>query len=75
MSLTWGTVQYDYSFASDRFSYDDLKKREFSGGTWQDKVRINWQKSDQEMSEYFRDEASRDFEKVKDKNKIGRAHV
>ena len=66
---------YDYSFASDRFSYDDLKKREFSGGTWQDKVRINWQKSDQEVSKYFRDEARRDLEKVKDKNIILVTHV
>lgn len=66
---------YDYSFASKRFTYDELEKREFSGGTWQDKVRLNWNMSDQEVSKYFAEVTKKDLETVKDKKIILVTHV
>lgn len=69
------TGWYDYSYASDRFSYDRLSKRAYYGGTWQDKEQIAWRYDDAVMSEQFADTVRNDLEKLKDKKIILITHV
>lgn len=67
---------YDYSFAdSEKFSLERLERRKYYGSTWLDKERIDWGKSDLEMSKLAADSVRRDLEKVKDKNIILMTHI
>jgi putative phosphoesterase len=74
-ALVMNAGWYDYSYASDRFSYDRLKERSYYGGTWQDLVRIDWQMSDVEVSKKMAENAQQDLESVKDKKIILMTHV
>lgn len=69
------TGWYDYSYASDRFSYDRLSRRAYYGGTWQDKNHISWRYSDDVMSGQFADTVRNDLESLKDKKVILVTHI
>lgn len=69
------TGWYDYSYASDRFTYERLSKRAYYGGTWQDKENIAWRYSDDIMSEKFADEVRDDLDRLKGKRIILVTHV
>lgn len=66
---------YDYSYASDKFSHERLERRSYYGGTWQDKVNVDWEMSDPEASKMFSREADYDLSRVKDKNIILMTHI
>ncbi|WOS95459.1 metallophosphoesterase [Nosocomiicoccus massiliensis] len=66
---------YDYSFASERFSYEELERRAFKGGHWQDKFNIDFKISDVDVANYFAELTKKDLEKVKDKKIILVTHV
>lgn len=66
---------YDYSYASERFSYERLNKRAYYGGTWQDKVNIDWKMSDPEVSKSFRKVIEKDLLSAGDKKIILVTHV
>ncbi|WP_166626966.1 metallophosphoesterase [Jeotgalicoccus sp. S0W5] len=71
MNAAW----YDYTYASDRFSKSRLEERSYYGGTWQDLVRVDWGKSDPEISLEFAEKAAHDLEMIKDKKIILMTHV
>lgn len=66
---------YDYSYASEQYSIDQLKRGRFKGATWQDKVHIDWGVSDIEMSRDTAKQAEQDLKQVQDKNIILMTHV
>lgn len=66
---------YDYTYASDRFSQERLSQREFYGGTWQDKVKINWGMTDPEVSKLMAERAAAVLESVRDRKIILMTHV
>lgn len=66
---------YDYSYASDKFSYERLARRAYYGGTWQDKLNVDWKMSDPEASKYFSEIVERDLSYVQDKNIILMTHI
>ncbi|WP_342388043.1 metallophosphoesterase [Salinicoccus bachuensis] len=66
---------YDYTYADARFSEEKLTRGKFYGGTWQDKLNIDWQLHDRELSKIFAEKVKGDLEKVKDKNIILMTHV
>ncbi len=66
---------YDYTYADERFSIEKLSRGKFYGGTWQDKLKIDWQLHDREMSRIFADKVEEDMKKVKDRNIILMTHV
>lgn len=69
------TGWYDYSYASDRFTYERLAKRAYYGGTWQDKENISWRYSDDMMSEIFADDVKNDLDRLKGKKIILVTHI
>ena len=66
---------YDYTYADARFSDEKLARGKFYGGTWQDKLKINWELHDQELSKIFADKVKTDLEKVGDRKIILMTHV
>ncbi|HIV82281.1 MAG TPA: metallophosphoesterase [Candidatus Salinicoccus merdavium] len=69
------TGWYDYSYASDRFTYERLSRRAYYGGTWQDKENIDWRHSDDIISEKFADEVRKDLESLEGRKIILVTHV
>lgn len=66
---------YDYTYADERFSEEKLERGKFYGGTWQDKLKIDWQLHDRELSKIFAGKVENDMEKVGDRNIILMTHV
>ncbi|GAB3055664.1 metallophosphoesterase [Salinicoccus sesuvii] len=66
---------YDYSYADPRFPLEKLASGKFYGGTWQDKVRIDWPVGDSELSRTFAKTVQKDLETVKGLNTILMTHV
>ena len=73
--LVMNPAWYDYTYASERFSMERLAKREYYGGTWQDKVKIDWGMTDPEVSSKMAARAGQVLESVKDKKIILMTHV
>ncbi|WP_331246011.1 metallophosphoesterase [Staphylococcus capitis] len=69
------TGWYDYSYADKRFSLDKIKKGKHYGATWQDKVRIDWTTSDQQLSKVAAQMVDEDIKNVDDRNIILMTHV
>lgn len=66
---------YDYTYADERFSEEKLEKGKFYGGTWQDKLKINWEMHDRELSRVFAEKVEKDMKKVEDRNIILMTHI
>lgn len=66
---------YDYTYADERFSMEKLERGKFYGGTWQDKLKIDWQLQDRELSRIFAEKVEDDMEKVEGRNIILMTHV
>lgn len=47
------TLWYDYSFADRKFSLEDLRTGKFTGRNWKDKIYIDWETGDIEMTNRF----------------------
>lgn len=74
-ALVMNPAWYDYTYANEKFSLERLGRRQYYGGTWQDKVRISWGMTDPEVSAMMAEEAARDLESVQDKKIILMTHV
>lgn len=74
-ALVMNPAWYDYTYANEKFSLERLSRREYYGGTWQDKVKINWGMTDPEVSEKMAARAAADLESVRDKKIILMTHV
>ena len=55
-AIIGSTAWYDYSYAHERFSEEQLQSGKHYGATWQDKVRIDWTVDDRQLSKQFADE-------------------
>ncbi|MEJ7541474.1 metallophosphoesterase [Staphylococcus intermedius] len=66
---------YDYSFASDRFTFDKLASGKHYGATWQDKVHTTFDVSDPQLSQCFVDEVKRDLAAYPDHQVILVTHM
>ncbi len=69
------TGWYDYSFAAQRFSLDELQKGKHYGATWQDKERISWGISDQNLSKIAAEQVKKDILEVGNRRVILVTHV
>lgn len=69
------TGWYDYSFAAQRFSLDELQKVKHYGATWQDKERISWGISDQNLSKIAVEQVKKDILEVGNRRVILVTHV
>ncbi len=58
-----------------QFSPEEIEKGKFRWAYWQDKLRLNWEMSDQEVSRYFSNIIRQDLEKVTTENIILQTHV
>ncbi len=65
---------YDYTFADDRFSTQQLSDRSYNDRVWKDKLHVDWRMDDKEVSKLFATTVQADLEKVKDKNIILMTH-
>lgn len=69
------TGWYDYSFAAQRFSLEHLQKGKHYGATWQDKERISWGISDQNLSKIAAEQVKKDILEVGNRRVILVTHV
>lgn len=69
------TGWYDYSYASDRFSYERLARRAYYGGTWQDKENIAWRYSDDIMSGKFAGDVKEDLDDLEGRKIMLVTHI
>lgn len=66
---------YDYSFGANEYSIDEFSKGMGFHRQWQDKVFVNWGKSDIDMNEFFYNKLKEQLEMVKDKKIILVTHM
>lgn len=66
---------YDYTYSSGEYSQERLERRSFKGGTWQDKLHVDWGVPDPDISRKFSDVVEADLESVSDKNIIMMTHI
>ncbi|MCG9803801.1 metallophosphoesterase [Staphylococcus argenteus] len=69
------TAWYDYSYAAKRFSLEQLQKGKYYGATWQDKERVSWGISDQQLSKQAATQVRKDIQKVGARRIILVTHV
>lgn len=69
------TLWYDYSFADRKFSLEDLQTGKFSERNWKDKMYINWETGDIEITNGFIKKIQKQIEKNSDKNIILVSHM
>ncbi|GJF49900.1 metallophosphoesterase [Staphylococcus argenteus] len=69
------TAWYDYSYAAKRFSLEQLQKGKYYGATWQDKERVSWGISDQQLSKQAATQVRKDIQNVGARRIILVTHV
>ncbi|WP_251517527.1 MULTISPECIES: metallophosphoesterase [Staphylococcus] len=74
-AIVGNTGWYDYTYASPKFSLERIARRKYYGATWQDKVKIDWETEDQQLSKKAAKQAEKDLQAVKDKKVILMTHV
>lgn len=62
-------------YDKEQFSPADVEHGKFRWTYWQDKLRMDWEMSDQDISKYFTQVIEKDLEKVTTKNIILQTHV
>lgn len=67
---------YNYAvYDTDKFSLAEVKGGKFRWSHWQDKLRMDWQMSDQDVSRYFAELIRADLEKATTSNIILQTHM
>ncbi|MBO1198550.1 metallophosphoesterase [Staphylococcus simiae] len=69
------TAWYDYSYANDKFSLEQLESGKHYGATWQDKEKISWGISDQRLSRLAAEQVEQDIKKVGNRKIILMTHM
>ncbi|AXZ22624.1 metallophosphoesterase [Staphylococcus warneri] len=69
------TGWYDYSFANDQFSFEKLERGKHYGATWQDKVRMDCDMTDKDLSLQAAQQVEADIEQVGTRKIILVTHV
>lgn len=62
-------------YDKNKFSPDEVEHGKFRWAYWQDKLRMDWEMSDQEVSKHFSQLIEKDLEKVTTDNIILQTHV
>lgn len=66
---------YDYSFADERYSLEQLSVGNDFNRNWKDKKYINWEKDDISVTKWFKEKLNQQIDDLKDKNIILVTHV
>jgi putative phosphoesterase len=66
---------YDYSFAHERYSLEQLSVGNDFNKHWKDKKYINWQKDDISMTNWFKEKLAKQINDLKNKKIILVTHV
>ncbi|SDC34140.1 metallophosphoesterase [Geotoga petraea] len=66
---------YDYSFAHEKYSLEQLSAGNDFNRHWQDKKYVNWQKDDISVTNEFKEKLNQQIDDLKDKNIILVTHV
>lgn len=62
-------------YNKDKFTPEDVEKGKFRWAYWQDKLRLDWEMTDQEVSTHFTNLITKDLEKVTTEHIILQTHV
>ena len=62
-------------YDKERFSADEIEHGKFRWAYWQDKLRLDWEMGDREVSKHFTDIIEKDLAKVTTDNIILQTHV
>lgn len=62
-------------YNKEQFSPEEVEKGKFRWAYWQDKLRLDWKMTDQEVSRYFSNVIKKDLEQVTTENIILQTHV
>lgn len=62
-------------YDKDKFTPEEVEQGKFRWAYWQDKLRMDWEMTDQEVSTHFTNIITNDLEKVSTKNIILQTHV
>jgi putative phosphoesterase len=75
-SLVGHPAWYNYAvYNTDKFSKEEVEKGKFRWTHWQDKVRLDWEMSDRDVSRYFSNIIRDDLEKVSTPHIILQTHI
>lgn len=67
---------YDYGYGDkEKYSEEFFAKKKYKIAAWNDLYYVDWQRSDQEVSQYMLENLKKDLDQVKDKNVILMTHV
>jgi len=66
---------YDYSFAHNRFKFEDLETGKFAERNWKDKEYIDWGMRDVRVNEHFIDKIHSQIDAKKDRKIIFVSHM
>ena len=66
---------YDYSFGDSRYTLQEFEKMHAFERTWKDSEFVRWNKSNQEINEFFLQKLTTEMNKHKDKNLILVTHM
>lgn len=66
---------YNHTYHDQRFSKDELEIGKYRMATWQDKVHMDWQITDPELSRLFAEQVEKDLLKVESNKIILVTHV
>lgn len=62
-------------YDKEKFTPEEVEKGKFRWAYWQDKLRMDWEMTDQEVSKQFKEIITNDLEKVSTENIIFQTHV
>ncbi|HZK46528.1 MAG TPA: metallophosphoesterase [Atopostipes sp.] len=62
-------------YDKEQFTPEEVEKGKFRWAYWQDKLRMDWEMTDQEVSTHFKKIITKDLEKVSTENIIFQTHV
>ena len=66
---------YDFSFGSEKYTFEDFSKMKYGERIWQDSYKAVWNRSTLEMHKYFLDKLDKQLSSYKEKNVILVTHV
>lgn len=66
---------YDYSFAHEKYTLEELSRGNDFNRHWKDKKFINWEKDDITVTQQFKNKLNSQIDNLKDKNIILVTHV
>lgn len=66
---------YNYAFAAESFSKEELANRHYNERTWQDKLHTNWEENDQALSKLFAEKVNEQMIAYPNHKKVLMTHM